>query len=546
MRTRSGADGETTTRGTRRARLRIFSDLYRSRVAGIIEGLPYVLACISGLLLTFSFPRFGHPAVAWVALVPLAVALTLRGGVAAGLRFGLVAGTVGFAGTIYWTREVVQQFGGLPLPLAMFAMTLLALYMALYAGGATAMTALLMRRRGTAGLALLPATWVAGEFARGWAFGGFPWTPIGSSQATVLPVAQFASLAGVYGLSALVVTVNVLLAIVLTGRGRARAVCGVVAVALVAGSWVWGAGRIADGRLVRSGTPLRVGLVQGNVAQGDKWNPGLAAGILADHIGLTRDAVSRGAAFVLWPESSTPFMLEEDPAGQQVHSLARELRVPLLVGSDEVKRLPLRLYNAAHLIAPSGATEAVYRKMHLVPFGEFIPLKGVISFVSPLVESFAEFVPGTETVLLPIGNHKASTSICYEVVYPELVRDAVLKGSELLTTITNDAWYGRTSAPFQHWELASLRAIEHGRFLARAANTGISGVVDPYGRVTARSGLFEQVALVADVRLLTEQTFYTRFGDVIAWLAVALTVLAGLAARGGSSRNLFDGRAGGA
>lgn len=503
--------------------------------------IPYALAAASGVLLAFSFPRFGHPAIGWVALVPLLVALASTRGIAAGLRLGLVAGAVGFAGTIYWTREVVQQFGGLPLPLATFAMSLLALYMALYAGAATAATALLVTRLGTRGLALLPAAWVAGEYARGWAFGGFPWTPIGSSQATVLPIAQAASVVGVYGLSALVVAINTLLALVLLGRARLRLGAGVSAVVLLAGLWAWGAARMADNRLTSAGTPLTVGLVQGNIEQTAKWDPRLADSILADHIALTREAVARGAAFVLWPESSTPFMLEEDPAGQAVHALARDLRVPLLVGSDEVKRLPLRLYNAAHLISPTGATEAVYRKMHLVPFGEFIPLKSVISFVSPLVESFAEFVPGTETVLLPVGSHLASTSICYEVVYPELVRDAVLKGSELLTTITNDAWYGRTSAPFQHWELASLRAIEHGRYLARAANTGISGVVDPYGRVTARSGLFERAALVADVRLLTERTVYTRTGDVVAWAAVAITVLSVLLVVTGSSRNPFDG-----
>ncbi len=502
---------------------------------------PYALAAASGLLLAFSFPRFGHPGIAWVALVPLLLALTTCRGVAAGLRLGLVTGAVGFAGTIYWTREVVQQFGGLPMPLAMFAMFLLALYMALYAGAATAATALLVSRVGTRGLALLPAAWVAGEYARGWAFGGFPWTPIGSSQATVLPIAQAASVGGVYGLSLLVVAINVLVALVLVGRARERMLAAVGAVVLVGGIWAWGAARIADGRLTSAGTPLTVGLVQGNIEQTAKWDPRLADAILADHVTLTREAVSRGAAFVLWPESSTPFMLEEDPAGQTVHALARELRVPLLVGSDEVKRLPLRLYNAAHLIGPTGATDAVYRKMHLVPFGEFIPLKGVISFVSPLVESFAEFVPGTETVLLPVGGHLASTSICYEVVYPELVRDAVLKGSELLTTITNDAWYGRTSAPFQHWELASLRAIEHGRYLARAANTGISGVIDPYGRVTARSELFVRTAIVTDVRLLTERTLYTRFGDVAAWAALAITVLAVALGRAGSSRNPFDG-----
>jgi apolipoprotein N-acyltransferase len=239
-----------------------------------------------------------------------------------------------------------------------------------------------------------------------------------------------------------------------------------------------------------------------------------------------------GARYVLWPESSTPFMLEEDPTGEDVHALARELAIPLLVGSDQVERVPSpRLYNSAHLIGASGRTEAVYRKMHLVPFGEFIPLKKLLYFVAPLVDSMAEFAPGTSTVLLPVSGHQTSTSICYEVIYPGLVRDAVLKGSELLTNISNDAWYGRTSAPFQHWELASLRAIEQGRYLARAANTGISGIIDPYGRVVARSELFEQQVIVGEVRLLNELTVYGKTGDLVAWAAWALTLMAVALAR---------------
>ncbi|MEQ1896130.1 MAG: apolipoprotein N-acyltransferase [Vicinamibacterales bacterium] len=498
----------------------------------------YALAATAGTLLALSFPRYGHPAVAWVALVPLLVAL--RGGAGAGavapsagagLRLGLVTGVVAFAGTIYWTREVVQQFGGLPMPLAVVAMLLLALYMAIYAGAAAGITAHLARRMGTVGLLLAPAPWVAGEYLRGWAFGGFPWVPFGSSQATVLPVAQVASLLGVYGLSALVVLLNALLAMALTGLGRTRALAAGMAAVVFATAWGWGAWRLKDSALTHEGTPLTVGLVQGNVEQAQKWDPRHAGRILEDHIRLTREVVSKGARYVLWPESSTPFMLEEDPAGERVHDLARELGVPMLVGSDQVERAPLRLYNAAHLLGPDGRTAAVYRKMHLVPFGEFIPLKGLLYFVAPLVESLAEFSAGAETVMLPVNGHMTSTSVCYEVVYPGLVRDAVLKGSELLTTITNDAWYGRTSAPFQHFELASLRAIEQGRYLARAANTGISGIVDPYGRVTARSALFEQTALVGEVRLLTGRTVYGQIGDAVGWLACGLTVVALFLAR---------------
>ena len=140
--------------------------------------------------------------------------------------------------------------------------------------------------------------------------------------------------------------------------------------------------------------------------------------------------------------------------------------------------------------------------MHLVPFGEYVPLKRLLFFVGPIVEAVSDFTPGDVPVLLPVGNHIASTAICYEVIYASLIRQFVVDGSELLTTITNDAWYGRSSAPYQHWDQAPMRAIENGRYLARAANTGISGFVDPYGRVLARSDMFEQALVVEDLRFV--------------------------------------------
>ena len=145
----------------------------------------------------------------------------------------------------------------------------------------------------------------------------------------------------------------------------------------------------------------------------------------------------------------------------------------------------------------------MYRKIHLVPFGEYIPFKNLLYFVSPLVERLADFAPGTSMVMLPVGAHQVNTAICYEVVYPSLIRQAVQGGTQLLTTITNDGWYGRSSAPFQHFEMATMRAIEQGRYLARAANTGISGVVDPYGRIVQQSAIFEESGIVQEVRLLT-------------------------------------------
>jgi apolipoprotein N-acyltransferase len=507
--------------------------------------LDFALALLSGALLALSFPRFGHPAFAWIALVPLLVGLSGwrgRPGVFTGqppvraFTLGLLAGLVYFIGTIYWTGSVIRTFGGLAAPVALLGMLLLAFTLALFPAVTALITARLVRRAGAGALLLMPAAWVATEYARGFPFifGGFPWVPLGNSQVTVLPVAQLASVLGVYGLSALVAFVNAALAYAVLSAGRQRLVVVAATAVLIAAVGGWGAMRIADGSLTREGTTIRVGLIQGNIAQEDKWNRNEARRIFTTYLAMTRDAVRRGAEFVIWPESSTPFMFEEDDVGETaVRDLARETGVPILLGSDQIDRSgeSIRLFNAAFLVTPSGETAAVYHKIKLVPFGEYIPFKRLLFFVSPVVERLAEFSPGTAVVALPVGSHLASVAICYEVVYPSLSRAAVAAGSQLLTTITNDAWYGQSSAPFQHFQLASMRSIEQGRYLARAANTGISGVVDPYGRVVQQSAIFEQAGLVEDVRLLTTRTIYSRIGDVIAYLSMAITALALFAIR---------------
>jgi apolipoprotein N-acyltransferase len=341
----------------------------------------------------------------------------------------------------------------------------------------------------------------------------------------------------VHGVSALVAAVNAAAAYTALANGpaiaRFRPIA--VAIALVLIVAAWGSRRASLAEWTRAGDPVRVGLVQGNVDQAQKWDPARASAIFTGYLEMTRQAIERGAQLVLWPESSTPFYFEEqqDRAdADRLRQIARQTHVPILIGSDQIERSnPPRYYNAAFLVRDDGTTGGVYRKMHLVPFGEYVPFKRVLFFAAPLVEAVSDFSEGTDPTLLAVGTHRISTSICYEIVYPNLVRQFVTGGSELLTTITNDAWFGRTSAPYQHFAQASMRAVEAGRYLVRSANTGISGIVDPYGHVLARTAIYEPAVVVGEARFLRTTTIYARIGDVFAYASVAVTLALVVASR---------------
>ena len=467
-----------------------------------------------------------------MALVPLLVALwrQAHGPTASRRTFvlGLLAGASYFVGTLYWTVDVMTMYGGLSSAAAVPVAGLLVAYLALYPALFALLLGRLIRVAGARALLAAPALWVAAEFARAHVFTGFPWVLLGYSQVRVPSVAQFASVFGVYGVSALVTAVNAVVAYAVAAGWRKAwgAVVAVAAlVALVAG---WGAWRVSEGRLLSDGAPLTVGIVQGNVPQGQKHDPAYATAIFERYLALSRAAARRGAGLVVWPESATPFPFEEDPAAREaITSLARSAGTWMLVGSDQVERgSPDRYYNAAFVVDSEGRHVGTYRKAHLVPFGEYVPLERFLFFVAPLVESVASFTAGDPGVVVSVHGRPVSVAICYEVVFPHLAALSVDRGSQLLITITNDAWYGWSSAPYQHFEQASMRAIEQGRYLVRAANTGVSGIVDPYGRPTMRSALFEDAMLTGEVRLLAGRTVYGKIGDSFAWASVLVALVA--------------------
>jgi apolipoprotein N-acyltransferase len=488
------------------------------------------LALLSGVLLAGSFPKFGHPACAWIAIAPLIVSAVLSGhGPTLGrpFRMGLLAGFLYFGGALYWVVNVMTTYGGLATPVAALVGVLLVSYLALYPAVFAMLVAASVRRWGITGVWLAPCLWVGGEWVRSWLLSGFPWVMLGTSQATVIPIVQAASVVGVYGLSAIVALVGTAAAAgALTQRTAHRwAALGVVL--FVGAIATAGMFRVARGTLTQTGTVLRVGLVQGNVEQGQKWNPAFRDAILSRYLELSRQAIGAGAALVIWPEAATPFFFNiESALAAPVRRLAVEARMPFLIGTDEIERGTQgrdAYYNSAVLVGADGTSRAIYKKMWLVPFGEYVPLKRVLFFVGPLIEAVSDFSPGSEPVVFDVDGRRVSVAICYESIAPWISRAFVQRGSQLLATITNDAWFGRSSAAYQHFEQGAIRAVEEGRYVVRAANTGISGAVDPYGRVLRRTPLFETMAITVDVRLHDGRTIYSYLGDLVAWVSAAVS-----------------------
>ena len=463
--------------------------------------------------------------------MPLLLAVAGAATAARAAVCGMVTGLVHFAGIIPWIPRVMSEYGGLSPPVAWGVHLLLLFFLAGFTTTFAVVLWLCLRRFGRDAMLLAPCCWVASEVGRVYLFTGFPWLLLGYSQTSVLPVAQAASVVGVLGVSALVAWVNAVLALVHVERRRwpVAAATAVLLVLVIAA----GGARVRAGTLTRAGEPVRVAAVQGNIAQGEKWDPARRDAILDRYIRLTGRAADAGASVVVWPESATPFTFTGDPRAERVRAVARERSVHLVFGStDIVWRGDPEYFNAAVVVDPEGETAAVYHKQHLVPWGEYVPLADLLFFAAPLVENVGAFTAGSDPDPLPLGPHRIGIAICYEIIYPELVRAFVARGGQLLATVTNDAWFGRSSAPHQHFQMAVMRAIEGGRYLVRAANTGISGVVDPYGRVLARTALFETDVLTADVRWLDHATIYARVGDSVAWGCVVVTCAALAAAVG--------------
>lgn len=487
------------------------------------------LAVGSGLLCAAAFPPWDVGPMAFVGLVPLWLALEgATPGRAAWL--GGAAGLSFYLATIWWVINTMTTYGGMPLALSLLALLLLS---GVLAGYTAAFAWLLVAGRRRLGFPreaeplIAGGLWVALEFLRTYLFSGFPWALLGYSQYRQPTVRLLAAAAGVYGISALLVLVNGTLAGLLVlgvtpgaaGRRR-RAALWLVAPAALALLATVGYARLLW-RDPTGGAPIRVALLQGNIDQALKWDRSFQAATLDIYERLTRRAAVEKPALIVWPETAVPFFLRrETDLSDRVFRLAAETGIPMLVGSPDVGE-DGRLYNSAFLLGTDGKIRGRYDKRHLVPFGEYVPLHWIFFFLDKLVVGIGDFGRGRRATVFSLDGARFGAMICYEVIFPAEVRDFVRGGATFLVNITNDAWFGRSGAPYQHLAMAALRAVENGTYLVRAANTGITAVIAPTGAILAETGLFTQADLVATIRLRRGETPYARYGDVLGWISLA-------------------------
>jgi apolipoprotein N-acyltransferase len=420
-----------------------------------------------------------------------------------------------------------------------FALAGMAGGLALFPALTGLITALLSRRFALAGVAralTFAALWVLLEWVRSWLFTGFPWNLIGYIWVGTPAVMQAAAYAGIFGISLLTVVAAAMPAVLgsASGRGVGSLVAVLIfTVALPAAIWTGGTMRLGNAPVYDRGDTnamvpgVRLRLVQANIPQRQKWQPQLRAGHLQRHIALSRQITSDPPTHVIWPETAAPFFLVNDDVARAAVATAAPRDGVLITGAPRRSsdNGDGRFWNAAHGITGDGQIVASYDKAHLVPFGEYVPLRGVLP-LDKLVPGQGDFTAGAgrQTIAFP-GLPPVSPLICYEAIFPGAAARPDDRPGWLLN-LTNDAWFGTFAGPQQHFAIASIRAVEEGLPLVRAANTGISAVVDPYGRPVAMLGLGVEGVIDSGLpRALENSPPYARWGNAIPAGLLAIVVL---------------------
>ena len=510
----------------------------------------WILAGLSGVLQVLIFPKPALYLLSWVALAPLIyailkcreqdVSMVLADGGQflapatpwQGFLLGYISGVIWYLGSCYWIFHVMHSYGGLGNVTSAVLLLLFSLYLGLYHGLFGLLLALIAARRNGYSLRALvftPFAWVAVELARTYVT-GFPWDLLGTTQIDNIPLSRLASITGVYGISFEIALVNTAVAAAfLVPRARRNLLLAASVLAILV---------LHSGKLIKfGGLPASQGatLVQADIPilDSDAWDLDYLQKTLNDLSALSvrptyEEAVTPG--LIIWPEAPAPFFTTDYHLRMALGDIARRTNSSIIAGTlgithyGDPQRQP-EIYNSASVIARNGAWTEQYDKVHLVPFGEYIPVAQLLSFAKALTHEVGTFQRGTKHDPLTIDGTKVGIFICYESVFPGEVRQFAKNGAEVLVNISNDGWFGDTGAPWQHLNMARMRAVENDRWLLRDTNTGVTAVIDPLGRVTKEAPRDVRTALQGAYDLEETTTFYTRYGDWFPVLCAIITLL---------------------
>ncbi len=487
------------------------------------------LAIVSGILAALAFPKFNFNFLIWIALIPLFFILYQSGQKKAFLA-GWLAGLSFYGLLLYWIPYVPAHYGNLSPFLSFIIYLIFISFLALFWALFSWLQARLNQYFHSLAYLLAGLLWVSFEYILTFFLTGFPWGLLGYAQAQNLPLIQISTITGVYGVSFLIVLVSASFVQSFLTRKKSPFF---LSLTLVLSLHLIGFLQLKK-PIYSSFSEFKAAVIQGNVSSDVYWDftPETEIERLFEHhLNLSQEAINRGATFVVWPEFSVPLCFscpEERYVNfrQRLENLVKETKATLLLGTNERSAGPeeTEFYNTALCLNPD-LSFSTYYKMHLVPFGEYVPYKKIFYFIEKVTHAIGDVTPGKEHRLHNFQGLAFGSPICYEIIFPDLVRKFVAKGATFLVTITNDGWYGRSSAPYQHFQIALFRAVENRRYLLRSATTGISGIIDPYGRVIERSKLMTVDCLVASIKPLKNLTFYSRYGDIWSWFSLTLSLL---------------------
>jgi len=468
--------------------------------------LAIVLPIASGILLILCQPPVSLFPLAFVALIPLLYAMKTYS-----YRHpfipGFITGIVAFVGLIYWVVVAMNTYGGIDIFTSTLILLLFVLYLSLYIGCYTATISAMEKRMSIPIYLSAPIVWALLEYLRGVALTGFPWSFLAHSQHNFLAFIQVASITGTYFISFLIAAINCIVFFVLLKKTISKVYI-IVILIMAAASVIYGLVRL---QALQEGK-LTTAIVQGNIRQDVKWDNNFKLKTIQVYY---QNTLKNGGNvdFVVWPETALPLVFNEEVyINQHIKALPPMVNSHLLFGTIWKDRNG-KLYNSSYVIGKNGDVNGIYNKTHLVPFGEYTPLVRYLPFLQKITAQGAGFASGEghDPIITSLG--KVGILICYEGVFPYITNATVARGAQFLVNLTNDAWYERTSAAYQHLAFYVFRAVETDRYVLRAANTGISAIIDPRGNITAKTPIFEERVLKGNFGLRDNVTFYVSHGD---------------------------------